>query len=66
MLDENNQCRVFITVADEDFVKGYTEEAGGNRTYISRKIESTNIEYLSEYEFFSTEEKDMFENISSK
>ena len=65
VIDKNNQCRVFITVADEEFVNGYTEDADGNRTYISRKIESANIEYLSEYELFSEEEKDMFEKLLS-
>ena len=65
VIDKNNLCRVFITVADEEFVNGYTEDADGNRTYISRKIESTNIEYLSEYELFSTEEKDVFEKMLS-
>lgn len=65
VIDKNNLCRVFITVANEEFVNGYTEDVEGNRTYISRKIESTNIEYLSEYEFFSAEEKDVFEKMLS-
>lgn len=66
VIDKNNLCRVFITVDDEEFVNGYTEDADGNRTYISRKIECENIEYLSEYNDFSSEEKDLFKKMLKK
>ena len=63
VIDKNNLCRVFITVDDEKFVNGYTEDADGNRTYISRKVECENIVYLSKYDEFSPEEKDMLEKM---
>ena len=65
VIDKNNLCRVFITVDYEKFVNGYTEDADGNRTYISRKIECENIEYLSEYDNFSSKEKDLFKKMIS-
>lgn len=57
VIDKNNLCRVFITIDDEKFVNGYSEDSNGNRTYISRKVECENIVYLSKYDEFSTEEK---------
>jgi hypothetical protein len=60
VIDENNICRVFITVPADDFVNGYSEDEYGNRTYISRFIEDEHIIYLESYDDFSEDERKIF------
>jgi len=60
VIDHNNLCRVFIAIDDERYTNGYTEDEDGKRVYISRKIECSNIKYLSKYEDFSEEEQKVF------
>ena len=59
VIDKNKLCRVFVTVPDEEFVNGYSEDKEGNCTYFSRRIENKYIKYLSDFDEFSKEEKDM-------
>ena len=63
VIDENNICRVFVTVPPNEFVSGYTEDKYGNREYFSRKLESEYIVYLDEFEDFSKDEIDYFEKL---
>lgn len=52
VIDENNICRVFITVDDSEFAED------------DRYIEDEHIQYLTEYNEFSDEERKMLEKMS--
>ena len=62
-IDENNLCRVYISVPKDEFVRGYSEDENGKRTYISNFIVDENIEYLDSFNDFSTDEQGVFENM---
>ena len=59
IVDKDKLCRVFVKVPGEEFVSGYSEDKEGNRTYISRRIENKYIKYLSSFEEFSEEEREI-------
>ena len=63
VIDKDNLCRVFITVPEDEFVNGYSEDKEGNRKYFSRKIESKHIIYLTDYNSYTEEERKVFEKI---
>ena len=63
VIDDNNLCRVHMTIPKEEFVSGYYEDNDGKRTYISRFINDTNIKYLDSFNAFSEDEQKIFENM---
>ena len=63
--DKENYCRVFITLPQDIFERGYIEDEEGNRTHTSTKVESKYIEYLSEFDEFSEEEKKVFRKMEN-
>ena len=60
----NEISRVFITVTKNEFVKysGSVDEKG-EKIYRSRFIEDQHIVYLSSYDDFSTQERDIFKKM---
>lgn len=63
ILDKNNLCRAFITIDDDKFVNGYSIDEKGNKRYMSRYVENGHIKYLEKYEYFSEEERVVFDKI---
>lgn len=61
---KNEISRVFITVPKNEFVKysGFVDE-NGEKIYSSRFIEDQHIVYLSSYDNFSTQERDIFKKM---
>ena len=66
VIDKDNLCRVLITVPEDEFVSGYSEDKEGNRRYWSRKVESEHIVYMTDYRMFSKEEREIFAKIEAK
>ena len=56
-VDENNFCKVFITVPKEEFTSGYSVDENGNKTYFYRLVEDGKIVYLPSFEKFTEEEQ---------
>lgn len=65
VIDDNNLCRVYITVPKEEFVRGYAEDESGTRTYFSKFIEDENIQYLDSFESFSEDEQKMLTKLKN-
>ena len=63
VIDDNNLCRVHITIPNEEFVSGYYEDESGMRTYISRFIDDANIKYLESFNDFSEDEQKIFKKM---
>ena len=63
VIDDDNLCRVHITIPKEEFVRGYGEDENGKRTYISQFIDDANIKYLESFNDFSENEQKMFEKM---
>lgn len=63
VIDDNNFCKVFVTVPAVNFVNGYSEDEYGNRLYISRFVEDEHIMYLENYDDFSENERKMFNRL---
>ena len=63
VIDDNNLCRMHITIPNEEFVSGYYEDESGMRTYISRFIDDANIKYLESFNDFSKDEQKIFEKM---
>ena len=57
VIDKNNLCRVYITIPEKEFVEEYSKDSQGNLIYRSRRIEDEHIQYLSDFDEFSEEEK---------
>lgn len=63
VIDRDNICKVFITIPNEAFAKGYSIDDNGDEIYNSTKVESQYIEYLSDYSEFNDDEKSMFDKL---
>ena len=63
VIDENNFCRIFLIVSDEEFREGYTENSFGNKVYNLRKYEMPNIKYLSSYDQFDEVERKIIDKL---
>ncbi len=59
-VDENDLCKVYVTVPKEEFVSGYSMDDYGNKKYFSRFIEHEKITYLKSFDEFTEEEKKVF------
>lgn len=63
VIDENNFCRIFLIVPDEEFIDGYTKDSFGNKVYNLRKFEMPNIKYLSSYDQFDEAERKIIDKL---
>ncbi len=63
IIDKNNLCRIYVTVPEEEFISGYNTDSDGNNRYINGYIENEHIQYLSDFNGFSTEEQKIFNKI---
>ena len=64
IIDENNICKIFV---DQSILKKtgeYTQDEYGNKIYSNQKVDKENIKYLSRYDDFSTQERDIFTKMS--
>ena len=66
VIDDNNLCRVHITIPNEEFVSGYYEDENGKRTYISRFLDDDSIKYLESFDDFSEDEQKTFETMKKQ
>ncbi len=66
IIDENNLCRVYITIPESEFVEEYSRDSQGNLLYRSRRIEDEHIQYLSGFNEFSDEERKVFRKLEDK
>ena len=67
VIDKENVCRVFITVPEEDFTKGYTEDEYGNRIrFYPTKVEHEKIIYLSSFDEFSEKEQKILKYLKTR
>lgn len=57
IIDKNNLCKIYVIIPENEFISGYTMDAQGNKSYISRYVENENIQYLSSFDEFSKEEQ---------
>lgn len=64
VVDKNNKCFVFVSIPENEFVNGYTEDEYGNKTYNSRKIKCSEVKYLLSYDEFSYDDKKVFDELS--
>ncbi len=63
IVDENNICKIFV---DQSIIKTtgeYTQDKYGNKIYSNQKADKENIKYLSSYDDFSTQERDIFKKM---
>lgn len=65
IIDKNCECRVNVTVPDNEFVREYSADEYGNSLYTSRYLEKENIIYLAHFQDFSDDEQRMFKKIIS-
>lgn len=63
IIDKSNICRVFVTIPKEDFVNGYSIDNEGIKHPISRFVNDKHVQYLSSYDNFAMEEKEVFEKM---
>ncbi len=58
VIDNENICRVYITVSEEDFVRGYSVDENGNKTkFYPGKVQHEKIKYISSFNEFSEKEQ---------
>lgn len=62
---KTNTCKLYITVQEEDFVRGYSVDSDGIQHSISRLIDDEHIEYLKSYNDFADDERSMFERLKN-
>lgn len=64
VIDENeNICRLFISIEDAQYISGWSEDEDGTRKYISRYLNDEHITYLKSYDEFSSDERVIFEGM---
>ena len=64
VIDEDNICRVFITIPQEDFERGYSLDENGNKTkFYPDKVEHEKVIYLSAFEEFSEKEQEILKKL---
>lgn len=60
---KTNQCRLYITLPADQFVKGYGVDSEGVQRPISRFVNDEHVAYLESFESFSEEEKKFLERM---
>ena len=64
VIDKENICRVFITVPEEDFSRGYSTDENGNKIkFYPLKVDHEKIIYLSSFEEFSEKEQKILKKL---
>ena len=58
-----NRCKLYITVSPDEFISGYSIDDQGVKHEKSRFVNDEHIQYLSEYDDFTDEEKEIFEKM---
>ena len=67
VIDNENICRVFITVPEEDFSWGYSVDENGNKTkFYSRKVQHEKIKYISSFDEFSKQEQKILKYLKTR
>jgi hypothetical protein len=64
VIDENNMCRVYVTVPGDEFVSGYSMDENGEKHYISKYLENENVSYLKSFDKFSDEDIKVFNSLN--
>lgn len=63
IVDENNICKIFVDQSILKTTGEYTQDEYGNKIYSNQKVDKENIKYLSSYDDFSTQERDIFKKM---
>ncbi len=63
IVDENNICKIFVDQSILKTTGEYTQDEYGNKIYSNQKFDKENIKYLSSYDDFSTQERDVFKKM---
>lgn len=63
IVDENNICKIFVDQSILKTTGEYTQDKYGNKIYSNQKADKENIKYLSSYDDFSTQERDIFKKM---
>ena len=63
IVDENNICKIFVDQSISKTTGEYTQDEYGNKIYSNQKFDKENIEYLSSYDDFSTQERNIFKKM---
>lgn len=63
VVDENNICKIFVDQSIIQTAGEYTQDKYGNKVYSNQKVDKENIKYLSSYDDFSTQERDIFKKM---
>ena len=60
---KTKQCRIFITLSDEEFISGWGISETGEKIVFSRKVENSWVTYLDSFTEFTEEEQKVFEEM---
>ncbi len=63
IVDKNNICKIFVDQSIIQTAGEYTQDKYGNKIYRNQKVDKENIQYLSSYDDFSTQERDIFKKM---
>lgn len=64
--ENQNTCVAYIAVDQQKYGGGYIEDELGNVTYVPNNIEDESFRYIYSYDDFTTEEKDIFEEMNKE
>ncbi len=59
IVDENNICKIFVDQSLLQTTGEYAQDKYGNKIYSNQRVDKESIEYLSSYDDFSTQERDI-------
>ena len=58
-----NQCKLYITVPKDEFIKSYGFDSEGQMHTVSAFVEDEHIQYLESFDDFSDNEKKVFDKL---
>ena len=65
VINEDNLCKVYVTVPEKEFVNGYSVDEQGNKSYYSQYIKNGHIQYLLAFNEFSEDEQKNFDKLKA-
>lgn len=66
VINEENVCRLYVTLTEEEFEKGYREDANGEKIPCKKHVDYEKIVYLNSFEEFFDSEQKILKKLSAR